>query len=182
MPQSYPQAFTRNFLGNAPTWYKLTILLFLIANPILLNVYGPFITGWVLIGEFIFTLAMALKCYPLPAGGLLALEAVFIGMTKADTVYKETLANFEVILLLIFMVAGIYFMKDFLRFTFTRILVDQFRRCRDGDRFWYQAYLPRGLIRIVEQQTLASIIRRNSGIKTEISDTAFLAPTPGRGH
>ena len=123
MPQSYPQAFTRNFLGNAPTWYKLTILLFLIANPILLNVYGPFITGWVLIGEFIFTLAMALKCYPLPAGGLLALEAVFIGMTKADTVYKETLANFEVILLLIFMVAGIYFMKDFLRFTFTRILV-----------------------------------------------------------
>ena len=123
MPQSYPQAFTRNFLGNAPTWYKLTILLFLIANPILLNMYGPFITGWVLIGEFIFTLAMALKCYPLPAGGLLALEAVFIGMTKADTVYKETLANFEVILLLIFMVAGIYFMKDFLRFTFTRILV-----------------------------------------------------------
>ena len=123
MPQSYPQAFTRNFLGNAPTWYKLTILLFLIANPILLNMYGPFITGWVLIGEFIFTLAMALKCDPLPAGGLLALEAVFIGMTKADTVYKETLANFEVILLLIFMVAGIYFMKDFLRFTFTRILV-----------------------------------------------------------
>jgi NhaB family Na+:H+ antiporter len=123
MPQSYPQAFTRNFLGNAPTWYKLTILLFLIANPILLNMYGPLITGWVLIGEFIFTLAMALKCYPLPAGGLLALEAVFIGMTKADTVYKETLANFEVILLLIFMVAGIYFMKDFLRFTFTRILV-----------------------------------------------------------
>ncbi len=123
MPQSYPQAFTRNFLGNAPTWYKLTILLFLIANPILLNMYGPFITGWVLIGEFIFTLAMALKCYPLPAGGLLALEAVFIGLTKPDTVYKETLANFEVILLLIFMVAGIYFMKDFLRFTFTRILV-----------------------------------------------------------
>ena len=123
MPQSYPQAFTRNFLGNAPTWYKLTILLFLIANPILLNMYGPFITGWVLIGEFIFTLAMALKCYPLPAGGLLALEAVFIGMTKADTVYRETLANFEVILLLIFMVAGISFMKDFLRFTFTRILV-----------------------------------------------------------
>ena len=48
---------------------------------------------------------------------------VFIGMTKPETVYHEALANFEVILLLIFMVAGIYFMKDFLRFTFTRILV-----------------------------------------------------------
>ncbi len=123
MPKSYPHAFARNFLGNAPLWYKLTILAFLIANPILLNTYGSFITGWVLIGQFIFTLAMALKCYPLPAGGLLAVEAVFIGMTKAETVYQEALANFEVILLLIFMVAGIYFMKDFLRFTFTRILV-----------------------------------------------------------
>jgi NhaB family Na+:H+ antiporter len=123
MPQSFPQAIGRNFLGNAPLWYKLTILLFLIANPILLHTYGPFIAGWLLIGEFIFTLAMALKCYPLPAGGGLAMEAVFIGMTKAETVFQETLKNFEVILLLIFMVAGIYFMKDFLRFTFTRILV-----------------------------------------------------------
>jgi NhaB family Na+:H+ antiporter len=123
MPQSYPHAFARSFLGNAPLWYKFTILLFLIVNPFLLNIYGPFIAGWVLIGEFIFTLAMALKCYPLPAGGLLAIEAVVIGLTKPDTVFKESLANFEVILLLIFMVAGIYFMKDFLRFTFTRILV-----------------------------------------------------------
>lgn len=65
--------------------------------------------------------------------------------------------------------------------TFTRILVDQFRRCRDGDRFWYQAYLPAGLVRAVEQQTLATIIRRNTGIKTEISDNAFLAPPPRRG-
>ena len=123
MPKSYPQAFGRNFLGNAPQWYKFTILLFLILNPILFILYDPFIAGWVLIGEFIFTLAMALKCYPLPAGGLLALEAVFIGMTHSETVYEEALNNFEVILLLIFMVAGIYFMKDFLRFTFTRILV-----------------------------------------------------------
>ena len=123
MPRSYPHAFARSFLGNAPLWYKLVILLFLIVNPILLNMYGSFIAGWVLIGEFIFTLAMALKCYPLPAGGLLAMEAVFIGMTKPETVYHEALNNFEVILLLIFMVAGIFFMKDFLRFTFTRILV-----------------------------------------------------------
>ena len=123
MPKTLPQAFQRNFLGNAPKWYKLTILIFLVINPILLYTVGPFITGWVLIVEFIFTLAMALKCYPLPAGGLLAIEAVFIGLTKAESVYHEALANFEVILLLIFMVAGIYFMKDFLQFTFTRILV-----------------------------------------------------------
>jgi NhaB family Na+:H+ antiporter len=66
---------------------------------------------------------MALKCYPLPAGGLLAVEAVALGMTSAECVYKETLHNFPVILLLMFMVAGIYFMKDLLQFTFTKLLV-----------------------------------------------------------
>jgi NhaB family Na+:H+ antiporter len=123
MTKTLAQAFLKNFLGNAPGWYKLTILAFLIANPILLYKFGPFITGWMLIVEFIFTLAMALKCYPLPAGGLLAIEAVAIGLTHPESVYHEALNNFEVILLLIFMVAGIYFMKDFLQFTFTRILV-----------------------------------------------------------
>lgn len=117
------RALARNFLGNTPNWYKLAIGAFMIANPVMLYTVGPFITGWVLIGEFIFTLAMALKCYPLPAGGLLAFEAVVIGMTSPETVYQEAIKNFEVILLLIFMVAGIFFMKDFLQFTFTRILV-----------------------------------------------------------
>ncbi len=116
------QAFGHNFLGNAPSWYKLAILAFLVLNPVLMFTGGPFITGWVLIGEFIFTLAMALKCYPLPAGGLLAIEATVLGLTSPHTVYHEAEANFPVILLLIFMVAGIYFMKDFLQFTFTRIL------------------------------------------------------------
>ncbi len=116
------QALQKNLLGNSPDWYKLTIIGFLVLNPILLAVAGPFITGWVLIGEFIFTLAMALKCYPLPAGGLLAIEAVALGMTTPQAVYDETLHNFPVILLLMFMVAGIYFMKDMLQYAFTKIL------------------------------------------------------------
>ncbi|HLS98085.1 MAG: sodium/proton antiporter, partial [Porticoccaceae bacterium] len=107
-------AFTKNFLGNAPEWYKLTILGFLLLNVLLVPLAGAYITGWVLIIEFIFTLAMALKCYPLQPGGLLALEAVVLNLTSPDTVYSETVANFEVILLLMFMVAGIYFMRDLL--------------------------------------------------------------------
>ena len=117
------KVFGQTFLGNAPAWYKLTLIGFLVLNPILMLTAGTFVAGWALIAEFIFTLAMALKCYPLPAGGLLAIEAVIMGMTTPETVYHEALKNFEVILLLIFMVAGIYFMKDFLQFTFTRILV-----------------------------------------------------------
>jgi NhaB family Na+:H+ antiporter len=123
MKPSLSKTFVETFLGNAPAWYKLTIIAFLVINPVLILTVGKFIAGWALIAEFIFTLAMALKCYPLPAGGLLALEAVIMGMTSAEVVYHEALKNFEVILLLIFMVAGIYFMKDFLQFTFTRILV-----------------------------------------------------------
>jgi NhaB family Na+:H+ antiporter len=123
VPQSPAQAFTSNFLGESSTWYKLTILAFLVLNPLVLFTAGPFITGWLLIIEFIFTLAMALKCYPLTAGGLLALEAVLLGMTSPATVYHEAAHNFPVIMLLIFMVAGIYFMKDLLLFTFTNILI-----------------------------------------------------------
>ncbi|WP_237068253.1 sodium/proton antiporter NhaB [Microbulbifer guangxiensis] len=116
-------AFFHNFLGEAPNWYKVTITLFLLANPLLLHLAGPFVTGWILIGEFIFTLAMALKCYPLQPGGLLAIEAILLGMTSTEAVFHEVSDNIEVILLLIFMVAGIYFMKDLLLTLFTRLLL-----------------------------------------------------------
>jgi NhaB family Na+:H+ antiporter len=123
MAHTMPQAFIANFLGQAPQWYKKTIIAFLVLNPILFYTVGPFITGWILILEFIFTLALALKCYPLQPGGLLAIEAIAIGMAPAEAVYQEALSNFEVILLLIFMVAGIFFMKNLLLFVFTKILL-----------------------------------------------------------
>lgn len=123
MEQSLSQAFVANFLGQAPRWYKLTILAFLIINPLILITAGPFVTGWLLIVQFIFTLAMALKCYPLQPGGLLAVEAVITGLASPEAVYLEAYNNFQVILLLVFMVAGIFFMKDLLLFVFTKILL-----------------------------------------------------------
>ncbi len=123
MTNTLTQAVVRNFLGNSPIWYKQAILAFLIINPILFHTVGPVITGWLLIFEFIFTLALALKCYPLQPGGLLALEAVAIGLTNPETVSHEIESNLEVILLLMFMVAGIYFMKSMLLWAFTKILL-----------------------------------------------------------
>ena len=123
MQQSLSSALVDNFLGNSPAWYKWTIIGFLVANPLLLVTVGPFITGWILILEFIFTLAMALKCYPLQPGGLLAIQAIVLGMTTAESVYEETLHNFPVILLLMFMVAGIFFLKELLLFVFTKVLI-----------------------------------------------------------
>lgn len=122
MEISYGRALWRNFLGQSPDWYKLLLIIFLIINP-LVFLLNPFVAGWLLVVEFIFTLAMALKCYPLIPGGLLAIEAVFIGMTSAEHVRNEIAANLEVLLLLIFMVAGIYFMKQLLLFIFTRLLL-----------------------------------------------------------
>ena len=116
-------SFTQNFLGQAPEWYKLTIVAFLVANPLLLIALGPYITGWIIVLEFIFPLAMALKCYPLQPGGLIAFEAVVMGMTNPDTIRMEIFNAFPVILLLMFMVAGIYFMKELLLFTFTKLLL-----------------------------------------------------------
>ncbi len=119
---SLAAAFCSNFLGNAPVWYKLVIVSFLIINPVIFSI-SPFIAGWLLVAEFIFTLAMSLTCYPLQPGGLLAIEAVAIGMTTPGHVYAEIHANVEVLLLLMFMVAGIHFVKQLLLFVFSRVIV-----------------------------------------------------------
>jgi NhaB family Na+:H+ antiporter len=120
--RTLPAALAANFLGHSPLWYKRTIIAFLVLNPVLFAV-SPYLAGWALVLEFIFTLAMALRCYPLQPGGLLAFEAVAIGMTSAGAVYDETVNAIEVVLLLVFMVAGIYFLKELLLFAFTKLLV-----------------------------------------------------------
>jgi NhaB family Na+:H+ antiporter len=116
-------ALAASFLGHSPAWYKRTIVVFLVINP-LLYAASPYVAGWALVLEFIFTLAMALRCYPLQPGGLLALEAVAIGMTSPASVYQETVNAIDVVLLLVFMVAGIYFLKELLLFVFTKLLVN----------------------------------------------------------
>ena len=117
------------FLGDSPKWYKNTIIAFLLINPIALFIFnniglnGMFIVGWMLLLEFIFTLALALKCYPLQPGGLIAIQALFLGLTTPYTLLYEIEHNLEVILLLVFMVAGIYFMKNLMLTIFTKILL-----------------------------------------------------------
>lgn len=117
------RAFGRDFLGRAPRWYKFFVIACLLVNPLILVVFGVFAAGWLLVAEFIFTLAMALKCYPLQPGGLLALEAVLIGMAGPADIYRELEHNLPVFLLLMFMVAGIFFMRELLLEIFSRLLL-----------------------------------------------------------
>ena len=118
------------FLGDSPRWYKQAILSFLLLNPILLMVLnslglnGGFIMGWVILLQFIFTLALALKCYPLQPGGLLAIEALVMDLSNPYSMMHEIEANIEVILLLVFMVAGIFFMKNLMLTIFTKLLLN----------------------------------------------------------
>jgi NhaB family Na+:H+ antiporter len=109
------------FLGKSPQWYKYTIISFLIFNIFCYYTLGPTITAWIFIAEFIFTLAMALKCYPLISGGLLAIQILALNLTTPEHSYVELEQNLEVILLLMFMVAAIYFMKPLLMFIFSKI-------------------------------------------------------------
>ncbi len=62
--------------------------------------------------------------------------------------------------------------------TFRAVLVDQFERLRSGDRFWYEHALPGDLVRLVNEQTLARIIRRNTAIGTELSENVFVVASP----
>ena len=112
-----------NFMGQSPAWYKITIIVFLIVNPLLYYCISPFVAGWAVLLEFIFTLTCALKCYPLQPGGLLAIEALFIGLMDTKTVYNEVVANIPTLLLLIFMVAGIYFIKDVFFIAITKLFL-----------------------------------------------------------
>ena len=108
------------FLGSSPKWYKFTILAFLLIN-IVVYFINPAVCAWLFIAEFIFTLAMALKCYPLQSGGLLAIQILILGLTTPENAYEEVAQNLEVILLLVFMVAGIFFMKPLLMYIFSKV-------------------------------------------------------------
>ena len=111
----------KSFLGNSPSWYKYTIIGFLLFNIVSYFILGATVTSWIFIAEFIFTLAMALKCYPLISGGLLAIQILALNLTNAKNAYHEVEQNLEVILLLMFMVAAIYFMKPLLMFIFSKV-------------------------------------------------------------
>jgi NhaB family Na+:H+ antiporter len=120
--RSLPLAAAASFLGHAPHWYKAGLLAALLLNVMLWRVAGPAFAAWALVLEFIATLALALKSYPLAPGGLLAIEALLLGLTTPASIYGETQHGLPIILLLIFMVAAIAFMQELLVYVFSKAL------------------------------------------------------------
>lgn len=66
--------------------------------------------------------------------------------------------------------------------TASAVLTDQFRRLRDGDRFWYQndQFAPADLARI-ESTRLADVLQRNSGVTGLQPAVFFTTGAPGGG-
>ena len=114
----------KQFLGNSPKWFKFAMLIFLVLCYPAMLLFGKVVIGWAFIAMFIMTLAMALKCYPLQSGGLLGLAILVLGLTNEAGVMREITDNLGVIMLLIFMVSFIYFMKPLLIFLFGKILLN----------------------------------------------------------
>ena len=117
------QIFFDNFLDNSPVWFKTSILVFLVVCWPIKILLGTTVVGWLFVGMFILTLAMALKCYPLQSGGLLALAVLALGLTSPEAVWHEIEHQLGVLMLLIFMVSFIHFMQPLLVFIFGKLLV-----------------------------------------------------------
>lgn len=114
--------YVDNFMAGAQFWYKVLIIFFIILNALIFP-HAPKVAAWCLVVEFILTLALALQCYPLQPGGLLVFCAYCQGFSSTEHLVEEIEANLEVILLLIFMVSATFFLKRFLLFTFSKILI-----------------------------------------------------------
>ena len=75
MSATLGRAFLHNFLGQAPAWYKYTIVVFLLINPLVAWTLGEATAGWLLLAEFIA--AVQILVY-IGAVGILLLFAIML--------------------------------------------------------------------------------------------------------
>ena len=56
--------------------------------------------------------------------------------------------------------------------TFSAIMIDQFTRLRDGDRFWYESIFDGPQLQLIESTTLSDVIERNTNV-VGLQDNVF---------
>ncbi len=111
-------------MGHSPVWYKQAVIAALIINPLVYLTLGPFAAGWLILAEFIATLTLAIKCFPLLPGGIIAFQAiVLLQMATPEAVTKEIEHNMPIILLVLFLVTAVTLMKELLIFSFTKLIL-----------------------------------------------------------
>jgi hypothetical protein len=60
--------------------------------------------------------------------------------------------------------------------TFSKILIEQFKASRDGDRFWYQNYLTSAELAMVGGVRLSDVINNNTD--ANVQQNVFFVPNP----
>jgi hypothetical protein len=90
-----------SFLSTSPEWFKWFTLCCLLLNFLVFPISEKAV-GWMMVAEFVVCLAESVNCFPLPPGGLIAAQAVILGLTGPHAIVEEIVRNIEVILLLLF--------------------------------------------------------------------------------
>ena len=109
----------------------------------------------------------------------------FLSLTGGDIALAQALssvyATIDDVDLWIGGLAEQHFMDALVGETFRQILIDQFTRSRDGDRFHYQAWLEELMVldpEFLDSGRLSDIIRRNSS-SSGVQDNVFLLAASG---
>ncbi len=119
------------FLGRASSekeqkqldQFKLIMIAFLAINPLLLHTIGPFWTSIAMLLQFLFLLFRSTMVYPAITGGLLVAEAIILKLVSTESIWHEWIASFDVFMLVLFMVAAVSYLKQFMTYAFINLLV-----------------------------------------------------------
>lgn len=103
--------------------FKVTLIAFLAVNPLLLETVGPFYTSIGMLLQFLFILFRSTTVYPAISGGLLVAEAIILKLVTTEGIWHEWTASFDVFMLVLFMVAAVSFLKQFMTYMFVNLLV-----------------------------------------------------------
>jgi len=103
--------------------FKVILIAFLAINPLLLETVGPFYTSIAMLLQFLFLLFRSTIVYPAISGGLLVAEAIILKLVTTEGIWHEWTASFDVFMLVLFMVAAVSFLKQFMTYMFVNLLV-----------------------------------------------------------
>jgi len=103
--------------------FKVILIAFLAINPLLLETMGPFYTSIAMLLQFLFILFRSTTVYPAISGGLLVAEAIIMKLVTTKGIWHEWIENFDVFMLVLFMVAAVSFLKQFMTYMFVNLLV-----------------------------------------------------------
>lgn len=111
------------FLKNVDHRYKGTLVAFLIMNPVIFWVFGPYIAATAILAQGILFIGLSLVHGPQAPLIVLVGEALLLGLVTDVDVLRELNNNIEIVLMVLFVVAAVGQLKTLLMDIFIFILL-----------------------------------------------------------